>query len=122
MPVSMVPVNLTRTRTKRCWQLTKRCWQRARVDALVGIDEYGGSESRSDETGAAHTVDGPIRGRLRFVVRTETRLRELEHTTVRANREGVEEGRLLFYLRVAIFGHFKYSDDRDDRPHRRRLR
>ena len=28
-PGCMDPVNLTRTRTKRCWQLTKRCWQRA---------------------------------------------------------------------------------------------
>ena len=70
MPVSMVPVNLTRTRTKRCWQLTKRCWQRARVDALVGIDEYGGSESRSDETG----VLAP-RQRLRAGRRTAVLLR-----------------------------------------------
>ena len=35
MPVSMVPVNLTRTRTKRCWQLTKRCWKRARVCGVI---------------------------------------------------------------------------------------
>ena len=34
-----------------------------------------------------------------------------------ANREGVEEGRLLSYLRVATFEHFKYSEDRDDHPH-----